>query len=106
MTKLSQPRRSRILSYPSVKLSDSYHRQEQRQALANRCRVVFEHLREPLMVTHYNWFIAIDPDSEEYLIHPQLQELTQQIRQTYGDNEVKLTIFRLNETGTCGRLWV
>jgi hypothetical protein len=58
------------------------------------------------METHYNWFIAIDPDSEQYLLDPTLKGITQQIRDAYSGNEVKLTIFRLNDTGTCGRLWV
>ncbi|MBD2388551.1 hypothetical protein [Cylindrospermum sp. FACHB-282] len=106
MAQLSQPRRSRILSSSAIAPSDAHHRQEQRQALASRCRAVFEHLREQLMAKPYNWFIAIDPDSEEYLINSESQGLMQQIRQAYGDNEVKLTIFRLNGTGTCGRLWV
>lgn len=106
MTQLSQPRRSRILSSSTIAPSDSHHRQEQSQVLASRCRAVFEDLREQLIAKHYNWFIAINPDSEEYLINSELQGLMQQLRQVYGDNEVKLTIFRLNDTGTCGRLWV
>lgn len=106
MTQISQPRRSRILSPSTIAMEDIHHRREQGNALAMRCRAVFERLRPHLTEKHYNWFIAIDADSEQYLIHPQLQGLTQQIRRSYGDTDVKLTIFRLNDTGTCGRLWV
>ncbi len=107
MTQVSQPRRrSRILSPSTIAPEELHHRREQSQALSMRCYAVFERLREELIETHYNWFIAIDPESENYLIDPTLPGLTQQIRHSYSDTDVKLTIFRLNDTGTCGRLWV
>jgi hypothetical protein len=56
-------------------------------------------------MSHYNWHIAIDPETEKYLIAPTLTEITQQIKDIYPDPaSVKLTIFRLNETGACGHL--
>ena len=109
MTQVSYPRRSRILSSATTKtaqLSDIHHSQAKRQEIAKRCRVIFERLREQLIVDHNNWFIAINPDKEEYLINPDLQGLIQQIRQKYSDNDLKLTIFCLNDTGNRGRLWV
>ena len=106
MIQVSQPRRSRILPPSIIAPEELNRRREQRHALAMRCRAVFERLHPQLLETHYNWFIAIDPDSEDYLIDQNLQGLTQQIEHTYGNTDVKLTIFRLNETGSCGRLWV
>ncbi|QLE59883.1 hypothetical protein [Nostoc sp. TCL26-01] len=107
MTQVFPPRRrSRILPPSTITSEELHHRREQSNILAVRCRAVFDRLREQLIETHYNWFIAIDPDSENYLIDPTLPGLTQQIRHSYGDTNVKLTIFRLNDTGTCGRLWV
>jgi cytochrome oxidase Cu insertion factor (SCO1/SenC/PrrC family) len=109
MIQVSSPRRSRILSSATTKttqLSDMQNDQEKRQEIAKRCRVIFERLREQLIVDHHNWFIAIDPDREEYLINPDLKGLIQQIRLKYSDNDLKLTIFRLNDAGNCGRLWV
>ncbi|MBD2501286.1 hypothetical protein [Anabaena azotica] len=106
MTQVSQPRRSRILPPSAITPEELNHRREQSDMLAMQCRVVFNRLREQLIETHYNWFIAIDPDSENYLIDPTLIGLSQQIRHSYSDTDVKLTIFRLNDTGTCGRLWV
>lgn len=98
-------------SYPhSTAESHSRGRKDppsERDALAMRCRVIFERLRPTLIETHYNWHIAIDPDTEQYLIDPTLKGITRKIRLDYGNSEsVKLTIFRLNDTGTCGRLWV
>lgn len=106
MTQLSQPRRTRILPPSPVDPAEVQHERSQQRALALRCRPLFERLRSSLIETHYNWFIAIDPDSEQYLLDPTLKGITQQIRHAYSGNEVKLTIFRLNDTGTCGRLWV
>jgi hypothetical protein len=106
MTQVFHPRRSRILPSSAITAEELNRRREQSDILATRCRVIFERLREQLIEAHYNWFIAIDPDSENYLIDPTLIGLSQQIRHSYGNTNVKLTIFRLNDTGTCGRLWV
>ncbi|NEQ26309.1 MAG: hypothetical protein F6K28_46190 [Microcoleus sp. SIO2G3] len=107
MTQLSHPRRTRILEPSPITPEEKSRRQEKRDALAAKCRVVFERLRPQLIETYYNWHIAVDPDTEQYLIDPTLKGITQKIRDVYGNtNEVKLTIFRLNDTGTCGRLWL
>ncbi|MBW4513052.1 MAG: hypothetical protein KME64_42220 [Scytonematopsis contorta HA4267-MV1] len=107
MTQLSTPRRTRIL--PSSPADQEVVRRERevQQALEERCSPLFERFRTTLIETHPNWFIAIDPDSEDYLLAPTLRGLTEQISQAHtGTHEAKLMIFRLNDTGTCGRLWV
>lgn len=105
MTQVSQNRRTRIKPPSEEVRADFSHNNEQREALGMRCRAVFERLRPTLIETHYNWHIAIDPDTEQYLIDPTLKGITQKIRDRYGrTSEVKLTIFRLNDTGTCGRI--
>lgn len=107
MTQVSQPRRTRILPPTPIEASEKHCRQEQRNALSSRCRPIFERLRPQLIDVHYNWHIAIDPDTEQYLLDPTLGGITQKIREVYSNTDkVKLTIFRLNDTGTCGRLWV
>ena len=105
MTLSSQNRRTRIKPPSQEVRIDKNHSKEQRDDLGMRCRAVFERLRPSLIETHYNWHIAIDPDTEQYLIDPSLKGVTQKIRDVYGEtSEVKLTIFRLNDTGTCGRI--
>ncbi|NES02973.1 MAG: hypothetical protein F6K22_09010 [Okeania sp. SIO2F4] len=69
-----------------------------------RCRVVFEKLRPQLIEKYYNWFIAVDPDSEEYLIDSSLEGLLKKVRNNYPDGIVKLTTYRLNEIGVCGKI--
>ncbi|WP_180277355.1 hypothetical protein [Nostoc sp. 'Peltigera malacea cyanobiont' DB3992] len=68
MTQISQPRRTRILPASTLVSEEVHQRQEQRDALAVRCRAVFERLRPTLIETYYNWHIAIDPETERYLI--------------------------------------
>jgi len=107
MTQMSHPRRTRILLPSSIAPEEKCRQEqkEQRDTLAIRCRAIFERLRPQLIETHYNWHIAIDPNTEQYLIDPTLKGITQKIGDAYGyTNEVKLTIFRLNADGTCGRI--
>lgn len=106
MALASQHVRGRILPPSPIDLEVIQREQEQQRALRKRCRPLFERLRPSLIETHYNWYIAIDPESENYLLDKTLIGITQQIENTYSGDEIKLTIFRLNETGTCGRLWV
>jgi hypothetical protein len=107
MTQISHSRRTRILPPKPIVDREKNHRTEQGDTLATRCRPIFDRLRPTLIEAHYNWHIAIDPDTEEYLLDPTLDGITKKIREVYGNTgEVKLTIFRLNDTGTCGRLWV
>lgn len=105
MTQISQNRRTRITPPYQEDSTEKSRCKERRDALGISCRAVFERLRPTLIETHYNWHIAIDPDTEQYLIDPTLKGITQKIRDAYGKtSEVKLTIFRLNDTGTCGRI--
>jgi len=79
-------------------------RKAARAEFGARCRTVFEKLRPQLIKQYYNWFIAVDPDCEKYLIDPSLEGLVEKIRARYQDGIVKLTTYRLNETGVCGRI--
>ncbi len=104
MTQLSQPRRTRILPQTMRRSEELHHRKTQRRELGMQCRAIFERIRPQLIENHYNWFIAIDADSENYLLDLKLEGLLQQVRDQYTNPDAKLTIFRLNETGACGRI--
>lgn len=55
------------------------------------------------MLNHYNWFIAIDAETGNYLLDAQFDGLIQKVKSDYPANgQVKLTVFRLNEKGYCG----
>ena len=103
MTSLSQPRRSRIVPPTPTDPEVIQREQEAQQALEEQCRPVFERLRPTLRETYPNWFIAIDPDTEDFLVDPTLRGLTVKISQTRKGKTIPM-IFRLNDTGTCGRI--
>ena len=100
----TRPLRTRLFPERILSSEEIARRKAARAELGDRCRCVFEKLRPELTPNYYNWFIAVNPDSEEYLIDPSLEGLIQKIRASYADGIVKLMTFRLNETGVCGRI--
>jgi len=77
-------------------------RKAKRVEIGERCRAVFDRVRPELSDKYYNWFIAIEPESGEYLIDPKLEGLLQKVHTRYAHTDMRLTTFRLNETGACG----
>jgi len=107
MTSLPQKRQARggrIFPEYTIPPEELARRRAKRIELGKRCRVIFERLRPELIDQYYNWFIAIEPDSGDYLIDPKLEGVIQKGQECYVNTDVKLTIFRLNETGACGRI--
>lgn len=107
MTQLSEKRkalRGRISPERITPPEELARRKAERTQLGLRCRKIFERIRPELIGEYYNWFIAIEPDSEEYLVDPKLLGIVQKIKEQYGNKSVMLTTFRLNETGTCGSI--
>lgn len=105
MTQLSRTQGANTLPRKLISQEEKAHRQQLRSELATRCRVVFERVRPLEIEAHYNWYIAIDPDTEQYIIDPTFDGIVSKIVETYGySNKPKLTIFKLNETGYCGRI--
>ncbi len=107
MTQLSEKRkalRGRISPELTIPPEELARREAERTKLRLRGRAIFERIRPELIGEYYNWFIAIEPDSEEYLIDPKLLGIAKKIKEQYGDQKVMLTMFRLNEKGTCGSI--
>lgn len=98
------PRRGRIFPDRTLPPEELASRKAERLAIGDRCRQIFERLRPQLLGEYYNYSIAIEPESGEYLIDPKLEGLIQKIRDRYGSTDLKLTIFRLDETGACGKI--
>ena len=97
-------RRNHSISNSKFSPTELANHRANRNELGERCRIVFEKLRPQLIKDYENWLIAIEPQTEQYLIASELDELIQKIKQYYPDNEVKLTIFKLNQVGSCGKL--
>jgi hypothetical protein len=107
MTQISstrQPHRGRILPRVTIPSEEMQRRKHQRDEIGKLCRVIFERIRPELIENYYNWFILIDADSENYLLDRQLKNLLEKVRDNYTNPDAKLTIFRLNENGACGKI--
>ncbi len=107
MTQLSEKRkalRGRISPERITPPEELARRKAERTKLRLRGRAIFERIRPELISEYYNWFIAIEPDSEKYLVDPKLLGIVKKIKEQYGDKSMMLTMFRLNETGTCGSI--
>jgi hypothetical protein len=95
-------RRGRI--FPEIQWNQEQKKQWQaeREKLSQECKIIFEQLKSELIKTHYNWYIAIEPNSREYFINQDPLLAAQQAHQKYPN--VKLHVFRINETGVCGKI--
>ncbi len=102
-TQKGQVRRGRIFPDRQSSPESRARRIAQREKLGKHCRQIFEHIRPQLMSTHYNWFIAIDAETGNYLLDEKFDGLMQKVKLHYPSNgTVRLTAFRLNEDGYCG----
>ena len=105
MTQLSDkrtPRRGRLFPERTIPPEELAKRKAEREARYQRCRRVFERVRPNLIEEHYNWFIIIEPNSGDYFIDADEEAAVQNARQKHPSS--RLGVFRLNETGACGRI--
>lgn len=95
-------RRGRL--FPKIQWSEEKKAQwkAEQKAFYQRCQVILERVKPELLKTHYNWYIAVEPDSGDYFIHRDIEVATQMSRQQHPDAIPFL--FRINETGVCGTL--
>ena len=96
------PRRGRLFPELSISPEEKAKRQAEIQEFRLHCRPIFEKLRPELIEDHYNWFIVIDPESEDYFLDQDRTIALQKALEKYPQH-VFFT-FRLNETGICGRV--
>ena len=72
------------------------------EALYQRCKLIFDQLQPQLIKTHYNSYIAIKPDSENYIVDSDKIAILHKVRQTYPNTQTFR--FRINETGISGTI--
>jgi hypothetical protein len=95
-------RRGRI--FPEIQWTQEQQAQweAERKEFYQRCKPIFDKVKSELIETHYNWFVAIEPDSGDYFIDKDSSGASQQCRQKHPGKIPN--IFRINETGACGRI--
>ncbi len=74
----------------------------ERAAFYQRCKPIFDRLKPELIKTHYNWYMAVEPDSGDYFIDKDDMVATKMCRQKHP-NAIPF-LFRINHTGACGTI--
>ena len=74
----------------------------EREAFYRRCQPIFDDLKPELINTHYNWYMAVEPDSGDYFIDKDDMVATKMCRQKHP-NAIPF-LFRINHTGACGTI--
>ncbi len=87
---------------PPISPEEKAKQKAESQARWQRCRPIFERVRDELMATHYNWYIAIAPDSGEYFIEKDQLVAFEKLPTNYPQK--LMVVRRLNETGVCGSI--
>lgn len=95
-------RRGRIFPERTLSPEELAKRRAANEAYHKRCSVIFDRVRPELIEQYYGWYIAIEPDSGEYLIDENLELAHTKALQKYPN--IPHCVFRLSETGAVGRI--
>ena len=61
-------RRGRIFPERTLPPEELARRKAEDEVFYRRCRAIFERVRPDLIKEHYGWYIAVEPNSGDYLI--------------------------------------
>ncbi|BDA66307.1 hypothetical protein RIVM261_051410 [Rivularia sp. IAM M-261] len=95
-------RRGRI--FPEIQWTPEQHAQweAERKEFKERCLPIFNKVKSEMMETHYNWYVAVEPDSGDYFVDRDIEVASQKCREKHPHK--KHHAFRINETGVCGTI--
>ncbi|MFB8790241.1 MAG: hypothetical protein U7123_15650 [Potamolinea sp.] len=95
-------RRGRL--FPEIQWTEAQKAQwrEENAATYQRCKVVFDRVQPELMKTHYNWYLAVEPESGDYFIDQDELVVAKMVHQKHPNS--KPHVFRINETGVSGTI--
>jgi hypothetical protein len=95
-------RRGRI--FPEIQWSEDKKAEWKAEKIEfkQRCQQIFEKLQPSLIKTHYNWYLAVEPESGEYFINEDAFVVAKIAHEKYPN--FRLHVFRINETGVCGTI--
>ncbi|MEH2434169.1 MAG: hypothetical protein V7K25_07935 [Nostoc sp.] len=95
-------RRGRIFPERTLSSEELARRKAEDELFYQRCRAVFERVRPDLIKEHYGWYIAVEPDSGDYLIDADKMQAHKKSLEKYPNS--RHCVFCLNETGTTGAI--
>ncbi|MBD1908693.1 hypothetical protein NDI37_03475 [Funiculus sociatus GB2-A5] len=102
-----QARRGRIFPELTISPEEQARQESERKVFHQKGRVIFERLQPELIENHlienhYNWFIVIEPNTEDYFVAQ--DSMTALNKALEKHPQARFATFRLNETGVCGRI--
>jgi hypothetical protein len=95
-------RRGRIFPERTLPPEELARRKADDEVFYRRCRTIFERVRPDLIKEHYGWYIAVEPDSGDYLIDADKTQAHKKSLEKYPN--IRHCVFCLNETGTTGTI--
>ena len=96
------PRRGRIFPERTLSPEELAKRKAEREVFHKRCRAIFERVRPEYIAKNYGWYIAIEPNSEDFFIDENIEIASHKAREKHP-NAVHC-MFCLNETGATGTI--
>ncbi|MEP0799423.1 hypothetical protein [Funiculus sociatus] len=97
-----QARRGRIFPELTISPEEQARQESERKTFHQKGRVIFERLQPELIEKHYNWFIVIEPNTEDYFVAQDSMTALKKALEKHP--QAIFATFRLNETGVCGRI--
>jgi hypothetical protein len=99
---IRKTRRGRI--FPEIQWTEKQiaKKEAEREAFYQRCKPIFERVKPKYLETHYNWYMTVEPESEDYFIDKDEMTAIKMSRQKHPNAPV--FIFRINETGIAGTI--
>ncbi|MCU0533865.1 MAG: hypothetical protein MUD14_08215 [Hydrococcus sp. Prado102] len=99
---IHKARRGRIFPENQWTKEQIAKKEAEREAFYQRCKPIFERVKPKYLETHYNWYMTVEPESEDYFIDKDEMTAIQMSRQKHPNAPV--FIFRINETGRAGTI--
>lgn len=90
--------------FPEIQWTEEQKAQwrTEREEFKARCLPIFNQVKLEFIETHYNWYVAVEPDSGEYFVDKDL-EVASRICHEKHPGKIHHA-FRINETGVCGTI--
>ncbi len=95
-------RRERI--FPEIQWTEEQFAQwkAKQDEFYQRCQPIFERFQPELIKTHYNCYMAVEPENGEFFVDKDEMTAIKMSRQKYP--ECPVFVFKINETGIAGTI--
>ena len=102
LTPKPAPRRGRIFPELTPSAEELAKQEAEDELFYQRCRAIFEGVRSEYIENHYGWYIAVEPDSGDYIIDVDREAAHKRASEKYPNGDH--CVFCLNETGATGTI--